>query len=92
LQAQIALWWGKGKNMKTSEFSCTEEAISKAVETSQSEDRVVTLWIDDTTIDEVLSVLSVLESGAQHNDHELIEDNHVDAWGDDWRVVIRVLA
>jgi hypothetical protein len=74
--------------MKTSEFSTISDALNEAVDRSHRDDVIVTLWIDDSTIDEAIDAIRKLTADA---DFEVISANHVDAWGIDWRVIVRLL-
>ena len=77
--------------MKTSEFNNVSEAINAAVDRSRNNDEKVTLWVDDSTIDEAIDAIRTdIYPTSDDADWELVSDNHVDAWGNDWRVIIRV--
>jgi hypothetical protein len=75
--------------MKTSEYATAAEAIIAARDASISEDRVVTVYCDDTTVADVLdSPLDETTGG----DHEMREDDVLDLWGpgeDGWRVLMK---
>lgn len=71
--------------MITSNYPSVLSAITDAIDRSGMYDQIVTVWVDNSTIDEAVDAIRSIEGA----DHELIEPNHLDCWGDDWRVIVR---